>query len=458
MAPNYLIGNNLIRGNVKSTTWQEQTWPRHLRIQAATSENSQADIALSDSLVSTARQQLYLEHLWAVMLPKDHHFLTESRLSAPGWSGLVLMFYNTEPSLRYVTLAMAMACLATENNDEQLRLKSLQTYSSAVQKLGSALKQRQAYQRNGLIVASGLMASFELVFVPMDEPRVVAWKHHTGGQLAFFLSRGPKSFLSGAAHQLFVDSRINMAMLAIGTRTRSPFSSHEWKNIPWGTKPKSAKDRLVDIMLEIPTLLEQIAQLQSSSCPAAVGILQQKVLGRCAQLERAMRVWAAKMGTGILRFDYTFMGECVPVPQTEDEFGLLHLSIVYWFIEMMLVSVKIFVSKLCAMETAEAMRQLQMAARKSARALPLLFASSGGLAQRISGLLALSIALRYFLIVEAPGGISDESCVVQSLLDRDLNGSTIRTLLTRMYGGQDPLLVGTDYGGSHWPENVLRWF
>lgn len=247
-------------------------------------------------------------------------------------------------------------------------------------------------------------------------------------------------------------------MLAIGTRTRSPFSSHEWKTIPWGTKPKSAKDRLVDIMLEIPTLLEQIAQLQSSSCLAAAGILQQKVLSRCAQLERAMRVWAAKMGTDILRFDYTFMGECVPVPQKEAEFGLLHLCIVYWFIEMMLVSVKIFVSKLCAIETAEAMRQLQMAARKSARALPLLFASSGGLAQSISGLLALSIALRYFLIVEAPGGISDESCKLQSLLDRDLNGSTIRTLLTCMYGGQDPLLVGTDYGGSHWPENVLRWF
>lgn len=52
----------------------------------------------------------------------------------------------------------------------------------------------------------------QLVFVPMDEPRVVAWKHHTGGQLAFFLTRGPKSFLSGAAHQLFVDSRINMVI------------------------------------------------------------------------------------------------------------------------------------------------------------------------------------------------------------------------------------------------------
>lgn len=162
----YLIGNGLLCGNAKSTRPQEQTRPGHLRIQAATPENSQADIALSDSLVRTARQQLYLEHLWAVMFPKDHHFLTESRLSAPGWSGLVLMFYNTEPSLRCVTLAMAMACLATENNDEQLRLKSLQTYNSAVQELGSALKQRQAYQRNGLIVASGLMASFEVCSHP----------------------------------------------------------------------------------------------------------------------------------------------------------------------------------------------------------------------------------------------------------------------------------------------------
>lgn len=34
------------------------------------------------------------------------------------------------------------------------------------------------------------------------------WQRHSQGQLAMFLTRGPSSFISGAAHQLFVDSRI----------------------------------------------------------------------------------------------------------------------------------------------------------------------------------------------------------------------------------------------------------
>lgn len=34
------------------------------------------------------------------------------------------------------------------------------------------------------------------------------WRAHIEGQLALFLARGPESFVSGQAHQLYVDGRI----------------------------------------------------------------------------------------------------------------------------------------------------------------------------------------------------------------------------------------------------------
>lgn len=143
------------------TSSQERPWLG--RYATASSDHDESQIVLPDSLVTTAREQLYMGQLWATMLPKGGLFSTEKwRPSAPGWAGLINALYNTEPSLRYVTLAMAVGCLATKSNDDQLRVKSLQTYNAAVQELSTALQQRDAYKRDGLIIASGLMASFEV--------------------------------------------------------------------------------------------------------------------------------------------------------------------------------------------------------------------------------------------------------------------------------------------------------
>lgn len=248
-------------------------------------------------------------------------------------------------------------------------------------------------------------------------------------------------------------------MLAIGKREKSPFTSYEWKTVPWAAEPKSKKDRLMDIMLEMPTLLEQMTEFQCCcSCPIMADILQEQLLSRCLLLERAMRVWAAKMGTEMLRFDYTFVGQPIPLPQKESDFILLHLSIVYWFIEMMLFSIKSFASKVSDHDVSEARYQLQKSAKKSAHALPLLFESSSGLAQNITGLLALSIALKYFTAVEGAGQRSEEFYILENLLDRDLNGSTVGMLLTRMNGGRHPCSTQSASPVIGDPEDVVRWF
>jgi hypothetical protein len=214
----------------------------------------------------------------------------------------------------------------------------------------------------------------------------------------------------------------------------------------------------MDIMLEVPALLEIVTELQSCSCSIMTEILQGQILSRCNSLERAMRVWAAKMGTDMLRFDYTFVGQPVPRPKQEAEFVLLHLSIVYWFIEMMLFSVKSFALKTPSLEVAEAKRQLEAAAKKSTRALPLLFDKSSGLSHNLTGLLALSIALRYFYVVEQSGDLSGEFAIFEDLLGRKLMGTTIEALLTRMYGGNHPSSIGSHINRLNEAANVVRWF
>jgi hypothetical protein len=49
------------------------------------------------------------------------------------------------------------------------------------------------------------------VLVPAgDKGQMVAWRGHNEGTAAMFLGRGPHAFTSGAAHQLYIDARINL--------------------------------------------------------------------------------------------------------------------------------------------------------------------------------------------------------------------------------------------------------
>ncbi|KAJ6437310.1 hypothetical protein O9K51_10284 [Purpureocillium lavendulum] len=388
------------------------------------------EIILSDPLVRTAREQLYLGHLWNIMLPKGH--LIPARLSeqsSPGWAGLVSELYDVEPSLRYAVLATALGCLAsgTKERGEMLN-KGLQTYHLAVQEIGKALKQRHAYKRDGLIIAAGLMASFELVFVPDGEPAALAWAGHSGGQLAMFLARGPEAFMTGTAHQLFVDSRINMAMLAIGRRKSSPFSADEWKSTPWSINKKSMRDNLMDILLDVPSILERLTVMQGFAPSPIREHLRLELLSACEGVQAALNRWSVDAGTQILKFDFTATVKSVALSASPSK------------------NVEIL--------------QVHALARKCAKAVPLLFEPSGGLSENISGLMALSVTLRYFTVTQ----LADQQCedmeALHELLGRQLVGASVNQLLKRMNGDQDSFRgLGHGAGEVSSPaQRMLSWF
>ncbi|KAM5376399.1 hypothetical protein ACJZ2D_005453 [Fusarium nematophilum] len=419
---------------------QQRPWFTQYSKQART-------VALPDPLVRSAREQLYLGHFWSAMLPGGRMFSPEAAtMSSVGWTRLVGEFYDSEPSLRYVSLASAMAALAAQNQDHSMRLRALQTYNASVCELGRRLAQRRPDRQESLIVTARLMASFDLVFVMDRDPRVIAWRGHSEGQQAMFLGRGPDAFTSGAAHQLFVDARINLAMLAIGRRETSPFSSHAWKTIPWSLQPKSIMDKLQDIMQDIPGLLELINPLEPG-LQEARGV----VISRCRDMEQALEIWACEARPDLFRFDYTCVNLPIPIPKTDTEFALLHLSIIYWFIQSMMYSIWAFASA-----SNEAREMLTSSVSKGAHAIPLLFEPGGGIAENISGLLALSISLRYFITMERPGRRSEELQSLCNILDREILGTPVRALIRRMYGGRDPLEFQVQREAE--PADVVGWF
>ncbi|KAK7587931.1 hypothetical protein V3481_010621 [Fusarium oxysporum f. sp. vasinfectum] len=138
----------------------------------------------------------------------------------------------------------------------------------------------------------------------------MTWLKHSTGQKAIILANSPESYVKGHAHQLFVNGRLHLIYPEIHNQTRSPFNSPEWKSIPWSRISKSPKDKLVDILLEIPGLLEDLS-LGLTDQTQTHHSLREQLQARCHLCDIQLRP------------------SQVFNPSPED-FAIAHLSMIYW--------------------------------------------------------------------------------------------------------------------------------
>ncbi|KAJ3473254.1 hypothetical protein NLG97_g10419 [Lecanicillium saksenae] len=226
------------------------------------------DILLPAHLARTAREQLYMGYFGSTLLAAGTTMPSDAAMgfASMGWTKHIGPLYETDPAVRTAAMATSSAIIATLHNDKQLQVKGIQAYNASVVEMVKGLKRTNWYKRDGLLTAARIMATFELLFISKekDAPEPLAWRGHNQGQQAIFLARGPAAFATGPAHQLYADARINMVMLSMGQRKRSPFASPTWDKIPWKTHPKAVKDELIDLMQDLPEILEYIEEFKAS--------------------------------------------------------------------------------------------------------------------------------------------------------------------------------------------------
>ena len=75
-------------------------------------------------------------------------------------------------------------------------------------------------------------------------------------------------------------------------RKKSMLSSPEWKTIPWCEKPKNSRDLLLDILIDMPGLLEDLDAL--NECPSSQERqrLRQELIGKCWMYDALLLDWA----------------------------------------------------------------------------------------------------------------------------------------------------------------------
>ena len=86
---------------------------------------------------------------------------------------------------------------------------------------------------------------------------------HSQGDIAFITSKPPTAYISDPAHTLFTAGRHHLVLYALMTRRRCVLAEPAWKWVPWNEHPKSARDLLLDIIIDIPAIYEAIDAINS---------------------------------------------------------------------------------------------------------------------------------------------------------------------------------------------------
>jgi hypothetical protein len=103
--------------------------------------------------------------------------------------------------------------------------------------------------------------------------------------------QGPQGFRSGAAWAAFQGIRPAIIFSAIHCRQATFISSEEWCSIPWQLHAKPPWQKAMDIMAQVPELLEKFDKLNQITSCDYWQVRRMQLLNRCGILDEALQAW-----------------------------------------------------------------------------------------------------------------------------------------------------------------------
>ncbi|KAH6616849.1 hypothetical protein C7974DRAFT_465943 [Boeremia exigua] len=198
-----------------------------------------------------------------------------------------------EEALRQTIFALGLVTLGKESNDEVILYKGRALYGRALRELNSTLLSSRA-QIESLLITTRLMGLFEILY-GADESACTQtqdWTSHAHGEVALIISRGAEAFTEGTAHALFTLARYSAVVIGIRSRKNIVFNEEAWKTIPWRGREKTASDTIVDILLELPEILEGLDNLNHIPPDDCCNKTRLAIAEKCWTVHRSLIAWA----------------------------------------------------------------------------------------------------------------------------------------------------------------------
>lgn len=110
-------------------------------------------------------------------------------------------------------------------------------------------------------------------------------------------------------------------------RKATPLNNDEWKTVPWGKRPKTPKDLLLDILVSLPGVLEDVDRL--SDDPRNL-VLRAEIVKECRRVEKELTFWATRYE------DLIYRPWIDSVPLTFSSLTVAYMTVVYWTTSLIL--------------------------------------------------------------------------------------------------------------------------
>ncbi|KAF5861468.1 hypothetical protein ETB97_012948 [Aspergillus alliaceus] len=320
-----------------------------------------SDIALPWQLTRSAYVVNMLDGFWQAYLPDGKRL--DPRLGHHSTWGMVKSMELFLSQGGVVGKAVAALCLATvdlTNNNQWMRQDSLRYYSEALRDMTIALSQPRRDCGMGLVSAIRIFSIYEVrtphrpnqlaldwrllirtksYFVAVNpEPsskQSLGWMTHITGEISLFRTNDPSYYATGAAHRLFVDDRLYMISVALHERKPSFLRDEAWKTLPWSVVPKTPRDLILDILVEVPTAFEaaDTYQTMASREPITAEVRRRELVQFCLGLHLQLARWHADHLAVVHWASQVTplwdMDTPTPAP-SQPHIAMLHVMTLYW--------------------------------------------------------------------------------------------------------------------------------
>lgn len=236
---------------------------------------------VATSLDSFAEQERHIGFFWNAYLPNGEPFPDEaSRYTTCGWTQIAQELCrstaaggnSTTNVVRLAIVSNSLCMLGSQHREPRMVQDGHQVYGRALLLMRSALQQFESTEdkKIALILASRLLTIFTVLFgrdtTERGSPTTAqgqAWMGLNAGEMALLLSSRPEAYQTGAAHQIFVDTRLHLFLPYLISKSRTTLSRPGWMTAPWTVVPKTPLDRLVDLIAQIPALAEDLTAINN---------------------------------------------------------------------------------------------------------------------------------------------------------------------------------------------------
>ncbi len=182
-------------------------------------------------------------------------------------------------------ICIARAAYTPEGPDYALIHESRKLYGQGLYAVRRALADPKLVYSDEVLVTCVLLAVYEVFECPSKGRS--GYLSHYDGCAQLIKIRGPHAHREGIAHSCFLVFRIMGAFESLIRRETFLFEDR-WKTVPFAVVPKAPADRLIDILLEAPAVMDLSDRLASIKAPGKLIKAVLEITDLCWDLDRKL--------------------------------------------------------------------------------------------------------------------------------------------------------------------------